>query len=63
MRYNKAESPCINCQYEKTCNNRFECAVYQIYLDGGDVQDVVSIGQINLEMELAGLLREKIYKR
>jgi len=64
-RYNKAEEPCINCQYANSslCSSRYECAIYQVYLDGGDVQDLVSIGQINFEMELAGLMGDKVYKR
>ena len=64
-RYNKAEEPCINCPYNNTgfCNNRYECAIYQVYLDGGDVQDLTSIGQINIEMELAGLLDNKKIKQ
>ena len=59
--HNKAESPCINCQYNGTgfCNSKFECQVYQMYLDGDDVQGLESIGHLNLELERAGLLDAK----
>ena len=59
--HNKAESPCINCNYDKTgfCNNRFECQLYQSFLDGDDVQGLESIGHLNLELERAGLLDAK----
>jgi len=58
IKVNKAERPCINCQYQNSgsCNNVYECAKYQVFLTGEDASEVEDLGTKNIELMILEIL-------